>query len=258
MKDATPKEDDTLLFPEKASQQDLELIKEVGSFFSTDNGYYLDKALVFLHQFLAGRPDKRVLDKKLGLIYKPKRIKIGEIQGLSPVEITIVMQYLNDAFLQPVIQKVDMYNTPRFDDDGRLIRSAEFILENTEFLDTAIVLLEDLKADKQKYLVFREDIFIYNGSVLKINAGTYPYSFLKVIYEHLDGKSGDISYTDISNEMRKIDKYKNENDNDLKEKLQKYVTAKEEVLGKKLKPVELNGKPLLKIIKDFGISFNNG
>ena len=253
MKNATPKDDDTLSFPEKISEQDTELIKELEARFSTDNGYYLDKALFFLHQFLAGRPNKKVDDT-----YIPKRIKIGDIQGLSPVEITTVIQYLNDTFTQPVIQKVDMYNVPSFDSNDRLIKGAEFVLENTELLDTAIVLLEDLKADKQKYLVLKDDIFIYNGAELKVNVGTYPYSFLKVIYEHLSGESGEIRYEDICAEMRKIEKYKHENDKDLKEKLQKYVTAKEEVLGKKLKPKEANGIPLIKIIKDFGVCFNNG
>lgn len=112
--------------------------------------------------------------------------------------------------------------------------------------------------DVEKYLVLKDDLFIYNKAELKINAGTYPYSFLKVIYKYLGGKSGEMSYTNISNEMRKIEKYKYESDKSLKKKLQKYVTAKEDVLGKKLKSVELNDKPLLKVIPNFGIRFNNG
>lgn len=112
--------------------------------------------------------------------------------------------------------------------------------------------------DKKKYLVLKDNIFIYNEAELEITAGTYPYAFLKVIYQHLGGKSGEMSYVNISKEMRKIEKYKHESDKNIINKLQKYVTAKGEVLGKKLKPVEINGLPLLKIIPEFGIRFNNG
>ncbi len=112
--------------------------------------------------------------------------------------------------------------------------------------------------NKKKYLVLKDDIFIYNEAELGINAGTYAFAFLKVIYQYLDGKSGEMSYVSISKEMRKIAEYKYESDKSIVSKLQKYVTAKDEVLGKKLKPVEANGSPLLKIIPKFGIRFNNG
>ena len=259
MRKATPKDDDILLLPEKESTQEAELIKELEAYFSTDNGYYLDKALVLLHQFLAGRPDKIVLDKEGVLKYKPKRIKITDIQGLSLVEITVVMQYLSDAFCQPVIQKVGMYDTPRFDDGGRLIKSAEFILENTELLDTAIFLLENLKADKQKYLLLKDDIFIYNSAKLEVNAGTHTYSFLRAIYEYLKGQSGEISYKQLAEEVRKNKRYKDYTDIAVKDTLQKSVTTKAKgEFGYKLKSVEANNKPLIETIKDFGVRFNNG
>lgn len=113
--------------------------------------------------------------------------------------------------------------------------------------------------DEWKYLVLKDEFFIYNNSKLEVNAGTHAYSFLKVIYEYFSGQSGEISYEQLAEEVRKNKRYKKYSDKKVKDTLQKYITTKAKgELGDKFKSVEANGRPLIETIKSFGIRFNNG
>lgn len=234
MKNATPSKEDVLLSQLKDDEKITKWKQELKDYFSTDNGYYIEKALIFLHQFQAGR------------LHQIKQIKNKDVKGLSPNEIAIVMQYLDNVFDTPVINKV--------------VGEKNLTLENTPLLNIAITLLENLKSNHSKYLLLRDDIFIYNNAKLPVSAGTHRYSFLRAIYEYSNGESRKIGYKELADEVRKNKRYKNYSDKKITETLQKYITGKSdgEFRDKIINSVEANNKPLIETIKDFGIYFNNG
>ena len=78
-------------------------------------------------------------------------------------------------------------------------------------LTTEISSLEsalDRKRSFKPYLDLRDYIFYYNGSNLKLDPDTYVYTVLRVIYEHFDGKSGEISYKDLYEKISQHPKFK--------------------------------------------------
>jgi len=184
--------------------------------------------------------------------------------------IEIYLKTLKREAVQPfpklrTLETIRPFNLSNFSIIGKQENNQEVLLKMRDVLNDNIVTLTLIKSmveaeNNKKYLTLRGDVFIYNNSKLEVNAGTHAYSLLRAIYEYLDGQSGEISYVQFSDEVRKNKRYKEYTNKKVRETLQKYITTGAKTKGGlegKLKPVEMNGKPLIEIIKDFGMRFNN-
>lgn len=234
MKKATPKKEDIFRDGEgeKQSENVTKIKKYLFEYFQQDSGYYIEKALVLLHQFQAGNLENK------------RKIQANKIYGISPLEISIVLSGLENAFGQKVLQ--------------RTITGKETLAPvDANLLNLAITFLEELNQDNAKFLSLREGAFYYHNSKLKIAHRTHTYKLLFCIYNHFNGQSGTISYEDLTQIIKKEIIYKNYTPQKTAELVQKYITSKTSTFGKKLFISEANGKPLFTIEKNFGLSFNN-
>jgi hypothetical protein len=230
MSKATPDTYDDLIIGKKGEYDDyLDVINDLTErFYVAENGYYLEKALQLLGQFQAGR------------LNNIKKIKREDIRQLSPIEVEYVLQNLEDSF------------------GSRIIEKSYSAYTSTPMLDLAFTLLYVIKTQKNKYLSFVDNIFIYNGKKLSIEPGEHIYSFLNAIYNLSDGMTCEISYTDLFNEMKRINPRKYNKDEEIDKNLKKYITTKKDGLFKKIKQEEFNGRALIDTVRDYGIRFNNG
>jgi hypothetical protein len=130
-------------------------------------------------------------------------------------------------------------------------------------LTTELKALEDAlerKRNFKPYLELRDYIFYYNASSLKLDPDKYVYTVLRIIFEHFNGKSGEISYRDLYELISKHPKFKGKKVKEVKMKkdFRSYITSNTDGLGLKIKPVEQNGRRLIEVIYGEGIYFNNG
>lgn len=229
------------------SPQNRKLATELSERFGVNNGYYLDKALIFLKQF-----------QSASVFKSRKKIKSEDVKGLKPEDIHFIMMSLNDAFRYPVIQKVDMYSIPNIDNDDPTKIGMDFVYESTEYLGTAIALLEFIKAGQDKRLTHKDGQFFYLGEQLDVRKGNL-HNLLKVILAITQGSNQIIKYTELYKELRKVDIYRHKTDDQLKQLVQKYLTSKgyhynlDTKVQKKFKGAEV----LFETIESVGIRFLN-
>lgn len=238
--------------------------------------------------------DNELLQKTLTLLDQLKRagsglykIKENEIRELDSIDISRALFSINplyrdfqfdpkkhrkfiaeneDVFKNGKLTKVvikangDIINYPVFFLSG-FNENEESFAERTFMIgpqfDLALDEIKEVLSIENRYLTLDNDIFFYNGNKLNIEADSYGYIILWNIYNILNGKSGEISYEDLTEILSKNKKFKGFNNEKVKEKIRKYATSHTEGVGLKIKTTENNGKPLVSVKYGYGIIFNN-
>jgi hypothetical protein len=110
---------------------------------------------------------------------------------------------------------------------------------------------------ENRYLVLKNDKFLYNNLELEIEPTTLLYQILRTVYKGFNGKSGEMQYKELFNELRKIQKIKYESTDEIRRRVRQDLTSKTMGLGEKINKVEKNGKKLFKTINGKKLVFNN-
>jgi hypothetical protein len=112
------------------------------------------------------------------------------------------------------------------------------------------------------YLDFKNDVFLYHGTKLDIAPTGYVYIILRFLFNHFNGKSGEIGYGVLCKKLSTLDTFKRKSQKDIRSIVRKYITSNTEGLGETLgyntqvKPSEKNGQKLIGVNRGVGIYFN--
>ncbi len=264
MDDATPKNDIDISIPQTKEDR-------VGRLTELDSDL-LQKTLTLLKQF-----------KRSGIgTYK---IKENEIQELSNGDISWALFTINPLYtdFKFDLKKHKKFITEEVFEKGKLtkvkIKAAGDIMNYPVFylsgfdesignyaertfmigpqFELALSEIKEVLNPKSRYLLFADDVFLYNGNRLNLEANSYGYIILCNIYTILNGMSGEISYKDLIGSLSKNVKFKGLNNTKIQEKIRKYATSRTDGIGVKIKETENNGKPLIGVKYSYGIIFNN-
>jgi hypothetical protein len=210
------------------------------------------------------------------------KIKENEIKGLSHDELSIIYYRINPLYqglpLDP--KRITRYSHTKNNEgkikinlDGDAVGFPVFFfsgLENSNDADmertymigpefeNALNEIEQVLNENKKYLIFKDDVFLYHNSKLNIEPNSYGYIIMFTIYNILNGRSGKISYKNLIDALSKQEKFKRLSNQKILEKIQKYATSHTDGIGTHINLKENNGKPLIDVNYGHGITFNNG
>lgn len=223
-----------------------ELISELSERFQVNNGYFLDKALTLLKQFQTGSVFKKV-----------SKIKSEDIKELKSEDILFITMNLQDAFQYPVIRRTDMYSVPNIDSNNPTKVGIDFIYESTEYLGTAIALLEFVKAGQDKRLTLLDGEFYYRGQLLKLRKNSNLYLLLKSVFRFTAGNSGIIEYKHLLSDLHKHGIFVKKNDKQIKQLIYRNLTLQGYELSEKIETQFQEVEPLFKTTDEVGLRFMN-
>ncbi len=214
--------------------------------------------------------DDALLKDTLTLLKQLKRGGIGhyptpeyEIKGLDNSDIiSWALLCINPLYRDINKEQEEEYlqNNPVFYLNGFAAGSENYaertFMPGLEF-ETAVSEIKEVIEKKNRYLILEQDVFLYNGSRLNIQSDSYGYIILRNIYNILNGKSGEITYKDLTKILSEEKKFKGFSSEKIIEKIRKYATSHTEGVGLKIKEKEKNNKPLISVKYRRGIIFNN-
>jgi hypothetical protein len=222
------------------------LISDLSERFQINNGYFLDKALVLLKQFQSGSVFK-----------KRKKLKSEDIKGLKPADIHFVVMNLNDVFQYPVIHRADTYSVPNIDNNDPTKMRMDFVYENTEYLETAIALLEFIKAGQDKRLTLLDGEFYYRDRQFKLRKNSNLYLLLKSVFRLTAGHSGIVEYRHLLSDLHKNGIFTSKNDKQIKQLIYRNLTLQGYELSEKIETQFQEVEPLFKTTDEVGLQFMN-
>lgn len=233
------------------SERNDALIADLSARFQVNDGYFFDKALVFLAQFQSGS------------VFKGrKRIKAEDVKDVSPQDRSFIILNLNDVFQYPVIAVVDTYDKSYIDQQNQNEVSVkvgvDFVYENTEYLETAIAMLKFIQSEQSNRLTYKNGKFQYRKKPFKTKKGSNLRNLLDAVFSLTGGHSRDlITYEDLFIELRKLKKYTNKSSQQLKQLVHRHLTAKGCGLVDKIGNDYVDSIPLFETINGVGIKFLN-
>lgn len=227
-------------------EQNKQLVSDLSERFQVNNGYFLDKALVLLKQFQSG-----------SVFRKRKKIKSEDIKELKPEDIHFITMNLNDAFQYPVIQRTDTYSVPNIDSSNPTKIGMDFIYENTEYLETAVALLEFIKAGQDKRLTLLNGEFYYRDRQFKLRKNSNLYLLLKSVFRLTSGHSGIVEYKHLLSDLHKNGIFISKNNKQIKQLIYRNLTLQGYELSEKIETQFQEVEPLFKTVDEVGLQFMN-
>ncbi len=109
------------------------------------------------------------------------------------------------------------------------------------------------------YIIKKGDDFFYKGRYLQLSKKAEYYQVFCSLYARLP-EGGEITYKDMSDEIKsRIPKLKAKNNEEMRKFIQTNLTDKNNGFLRyaEIAKTEDNGKPLIKIMRAVGVSFNN-
>lgn len=109
------------------------------------------------------------------------------------------------------------------------------------------------------YITKKGDDFLYNGRQLNLSRNTDYYKAFAALYAKLP-EGGKVSYQDLGTEIEsRLSKAKGKSTDEMRKFIQRNLTDKSNgfIRYARIPGTEDNGKPLVEVVRNFGVRFNN-
>lgn len=155
--------------------------------------------------------------------------------------------------------------------DFSIIRNEDFTFENiksilaptlkkiSSLISDEFIENSDTSSNNIRYIVKDGDDFKYKGKLLPLSKKANYYKVFCALYALLPS-GGEVEYKDLIKEIRsRIPSTKSKSDEEMRKFIQSNLTEKSNgfIRYAKIPKTEDNSKPLIDVIKGFGINFNN-